>query len=57
MGFLDGTVLDDEGISLRSIAPKDGSAIKGQVKSVCKFQIWVCKKANLKILSIMVKQG
>jgi hypothetical protein len=44
---LDGTVLDDQSISLGAIATEDGSSVKVEVEALCKGQAGVGKEADL----------
>lgn len=47
MGGLDGTVVDHKGISLRTVAAKDGGAVKRQIQGFCEAKAGVSKEANL----------
>jgi hypothetical protein len=45
--LLNGTVLNEQSISLGAIAAEDGSGVKVEVKALCEGQAGVRKEANL----------
>jgi len=47
MGILDNAIFNDQGVPLGTIASKNSSPVKRQIKSLCEAQIRICKEADL----------
>jgi hypothetical protein len=47
--LLDGTILNEQSISLGAIAAEDGSGVKVEVKALCEGQAGVRKEADLMV--------
>ena len=47
MSVLDGTVFDDQGVSLGAVASEDGGAIEGQVQRLGEAEVRVSQEADL----------
>jgi cytoskeletal protein CcmA (bactofilin family) len=56
MRLLDSAILNDEGITLRAIATKDGGTIEGKIESFSEGQARVRKKTDLKVLVYCCKE-
>lgn len=46
--LLNGAILDNEGVTLGTVAAEDGRAVEGEIKTLGKSQAGVCQEANLK---------
>jgi hypothetical protein len=57
MCSFDGTVLNNQSISLRTITSEDGGAIEREIKRLCKAKAGVSQEANLSMSTPQYLKG